>query len=85
MTDGEGNTVPLLGRPLNTPGLEKLKDAEVPREGITVRRRPSKPRRADGSCLRWTTRRVGVGRGEGASQLAFDSAIPRALAGSAVR
>lgn len=68
---------PPLGRLLNTPGVQALPDAEIPREGVAVRRVPSMTRRADGSYLRWTTRRVSVGRGEGASRLAFDSAIPR--------
>lgn len=73
----DGNAVPPLGRLLNTYAVKTLKDAEVPREGIVVRRQPSMSRRADGSYVRWLTRRVGVGRGEGASQLAFDSALPR--------
>ena len=34
-------------------------------------------RRADGTYVRWTARRTSVGRGEGASGLAFDSAIRR--------
>ena len=42
-----------------------------------VRRVPSMTRRADGSYVRWTTRRVSVGRGEGSSQLAFDWGKPR--------
>lgn len=66
-----------LGRLLNTDAVKRLKDAEVPREGVLVRRLPSTARRSDGSWLTWTTRRVGVGRGEGASRLAFDSAIAR--------
>jgi hypothetical protein len=66
-----------LGRLLTVGGVKILKDAEIPREGINVRRQPSMTRRADGSYLRWTTRRVDVGRGEGSSRLAFDSAIPR--------
>ena len=60
-----------------------LKDAESPPRG---RHRPAPPaitRRADGRYLRWTTRRVSVGRGEGASRLAFDSAISRKLTPSA--
>jgi hypothetical protein len=77
MTSPDGTPIPPLGRTLNRPDLAKLKDAEVPREGVLVRRHFSIMRRADGSYLRWTTRRVGVGRGEGASQLSFDSAIPR--------
>jgi hypothetical protein len=66
-----------LGELLQRTDTRVLKDAEIPREGILVRRVPSLTRRADGSYERWTTRRVGVGRGEGASQLAFDSAISR--------
>jgi hypothetical protein len=54
-----------------------LSDEEVPREGVRVRRVPALARRADGSYVRWITRRVTVGRGEGASGLAFDSAVRR--------
>lgn len=67
-----------LGSLLNRPDCKVVKDAEVPREGIIVRRQPSMTRRADGGYERWTARRVAVGRGEGSSQLAFDSAIPHA-------
>jgi hypothetical protein len=73
----DGSAVAPLGRILNRADLKTLKDAEVPREGVLVRRHGSMTRRADGSYVRWITRRVGVGRGEGASQLAFDSAISR--------
>lgn len=56
-----------------------LKEEEVPREGVRVRRVPSLLRAADGRYVRWIARRVGVGRGEGSSRLAFDGAIkPRA-------
>ena len=75
MPGGDGNAP--LGRLLNRDDLQILGDAEIPREGIALRRQPSMTRRADGSYLRWITRRVSVGRGEGSSQLAFDSAIPR--------
>jgi len=77
MPDAAGDAIAPLGALLNTPGVQILKDAEIPRDGIVVRRQPSITRRADGSYLRWTTRRVGVGRGEGSSRLAFDSAISR--------
>lgn len=77
MPDIEGNAVAPLGKLLNAPETKVLKDAEVPREGIVVKRQPSMTRRADGTYVRWTTRRVGVGRGEGASQLAFDWARSR--------
>ena len=77
MTRPDGTIISPLGRTLNRPDVAKLKDAEIPREGVLVRRQCSMTRRADGSYVRWTTRRVGVGRGEGASRLAFDSAISR--------
>lgn len=49
-----------------------LQDEEVPREGVRVRRVPSLARATDGRYLRWITRRVSVGRGEGWSGLSFD-------------
>lgn len=66
-----------LGRLLNSAAVRVLKDAEVPREGVFVRRQPSLARQADGRYVRWTTRRISVGRGEGASRLSFDSAVAR--------
>lgn len=77
MSAADGSEVVPLGRILGRDDIKVLKDAEIPREGIVVRRQPSVTRRADGTYARWTTRRVGVGRGEGASRLAFDSAISR--------
>jgi hypothetical protein len=77
MPNHEGNAVTPLGTLLSAPQTKIIKDAEIPREGIVVKRQPSMTRRADGTYVRWTTRRVGVGRGEGASQLAFDWARPR--------
>ena len=49
-----------------------VQDEEVPREGLRVRRVPALARAADGRYLRWITRRVSVGRGEGWSGLSFD-------------
>lgn len=77
MPDADRVGIAPLGRLLKSSALKVIKDAEIPREGIVVRRQPSITRRADGSYLRWTTRRVGVGRGEGSSRLAFDSAVTR--------
>ena len=54
-----------------------IQDEEVPREGVRVRRIPVLARHADGAYERWIGRRVLVGRGEGSSGLAFDSAIRR--------
>ncbi|GAA5160757.1 MULTISPECIES: hypothetical protein [Amycolatopsis] len=59
------------GRPLT------VQDEEIPREGVRAQRVPVLARRADGRYERWTARRTSIGRGEGASHLAFDSAIPR--------
>ena len=73
--DGAG-IVP-IGELLQRTDLKVLKDAEVPREGRFARRLASVTRLADGAYVRWITRRVGIGRGEGASRLAFDSAITR--------
>jgi hypothetical protein len=47
---------------------------EIPREGVTVRAVPLVARRADGSYARWVGHRVRVGRGEGSSGLASDTA-----------
>jgi hypothetical protein len=77
MPDANGAPIRALGRLLNSETIRRLADAEIPREGINVLRQPSVTRRADGSYLRWIARRISVGRGEGASQLAFDSAISR--------
>jgi hypothetical protein len=77
MPDADGTPIRPVGRLLNSETIRRLADAEIPREGINVLRQPSVTRRGDGSYLRWIARRVTVGRGEGASQLAFDFAIPR--------
>ncbi|MEP6618804.1 MAG: hypothetical protein ABJE47_05800 [bacterium] len=58
-----------------------LRDEELAREGVRVRRVPALARRADGSFERWIGRRVSVGRGEGVSGLGFDWAIPRVNGG----
>jgi hypothetical protein len=77
MPDASGQPVLPLGRLLNSQAIRRLADAEIPREGIKIERRPAVTRRADGTYVRWISRRVTVGRGEGSSRLAFDSAIPR--------
>ena len=70
-----------LIEPLGTllrPGLpQRVRDEEVTREGVRVRRIPTLARQADGTYQRWITRRVGTGRGEGSSGLAFDSTVAR--------
>jgi hypothetical protein len=77
MRRADGTLVPPVGVLLNEPAAGLLADAEVPREGVLVRRVPVLARRADGSYERWTARRVTLGRGEGTSGLAFDAAIQR--------
>lgn len=75
---GEGGTaVRPIGRLLLDGDMSVLKDAEVPREGVRVRRVPAVTRSSDGRFACWTTRRVTVGRGEGASNLAFDATTER--------
>lgn len=60
------------------PGAQlDVQDEEIPREGVRVQRIPVLARRVDGTYDRWIARRATVGRGEGASHLAFDSAIGR--------
>jgi hypothetical protein len=52
-------------------------EEEVPRAGARLLRSPSAARLANGSMVSWVGRQVRVGRGEGTSGLAFDSALPR--------
>jgi hypothetical protein len=66
-----------LGVLLNRDDLKVIKDAEVPREGLLVRRQRSVTRLPDGRYICWTTRRTSVGRGDGASGLAYDNAHSR--------
>lgn len=73
----DGGLPPPLGVLLNRADTQVLKDSEIPREGVTLRRQPSVTRLSDGSYVRWTTRRASVGRGGGASGLAFDGARSR--------
>jgi len=68
---------PPRGQLLQRADLQILKNAEVPREDVLARRLPSVTRRANGADVRWTTRRVAIGGGEGASGWAFDSSFPR--------
>ncbi len=65
-----------VGQLLAAPRLTRLRDGEVPREGVAVRRVTALARRADGGYVRWVTRRVSTGLGEGSSALAYDSALP---------
>ena len=51
-----------------------IRDEEIPREGVQVRRVPALARDATGRYLRWIARRARIGRGEGSSGLAYDGA-----------
>jgi hypothetical protein len=66
-----------LGVVLHPGEAMALRDEEVPREGVRLRRVPTLARRVDGSYARWITRRVTTGKGEGASGLAFDVTVAR--------
>ncbi|RYF48987.1 MAG: hypothetical protein EOO27_34460 [Comamonadaceae bacterium] len=77
MPDQHGNPVRPVSMILQRNDVKMIDDAEVPREGVIVRRQPAVARRSDGAYIRWTTRRVAIGRGEGASKLSFDSTLSR--------
>jgi hypothetical protein len=77
MTRPDESLVEPLGVLLRPGDALGIRDEEIPREGARVRRVPTLARRVDGSFARWITRRVTVGRGEGASGLAFDSTVAR--------
>jgi hypothetical protein len=51
-----------------------LYEEEVPREGVRVTRNYQYTRWLDGSTHVWVGRRKDIGRGEGASELRFDTA-----------
>ena len=55
--------------------LSRVAAAEVPRDGVRLTRVPVVARLADGTVRTWVSRRVGTGRGEGRSGLAFDGAV----------
>lgn len=73
----DGSPVEPLGVLLHPTEPMKVRDEELPREGVRVRRVPTIARRIDGSVARWITRRVTIGSGEGSSGLAFDSTVAR--------
>ncbi|MEO9036742.1 MAG: hypothetical protein ABI442_14615, partial [Gemmatimonadaceae bacterium] len=75
--------VPVLARGvIMRPTPLTIRNEEVVREGVRVRRVPALARKADGSYERWIGRRVSVGRGEGTSGLGYDWAIPRVNGGA---
>jgi hypothetical protein len=77
------NPIPILpvGRIL-TPSLldgqpYRIREEEVPREGLKVSRVICRTRGTDGSTHLWIARRKQIGRGEGSSGLRFDVAVPQ--------
>jgi hypothetical protein len=75
--DGSRRIVRAEGRLLidpAEPGAPLLiREEEVPREGVRVRRSYQSTRWLDGRLVVWAGHRKNVGRGEGSSGLAFDS------------
>lgn len=53
-----------------------LREEELSRAGVTIRRVPAIARWTDGTPYTWVSRRVSSGRGEGSSGLRFDIAVP---------
>jgi hypothetical protein len=64
--------IPPAGRVLDDYRTPLLHDAEVPREGVRVRRVPVLARWTDGTTWMWIARRAQIGRGEASSGLQFD-------------
>jgi hypothetical protein len=62
----------LHGRPY------RIREEEIPREGLRVSRVICRTRGTDGSTHLWIARRKQIGRGEGSSGLRFDVAVAKA-------
>jgi hypothetical protein len=69
-----------VGRILSPSALNgqpyRIREEEVPREGLKVSRVVYRARGSDGSTHLWIARRKQIGRGEGSSGLRFDVAAP---------
>jgi hypothetical protein len=55
----------------------RIREEEVPREGLKVSRVICRTRGTDGSTHLWIARRKQIGRGEGSSGLRFDLAVAK--------
>ncbi len=55
----------------------RIREEEVPREGVRVSRVVCRTRGSDGATYLWIARRKQIGRGEGSSGLRFDVAVER--------
>jgi hypothetical protein len=62
---------------LETPGVYKIREEEVPRTGVRVTRLVRRTRWIDGSTHLWIARAKTAGAGEGAAVSGFDLAIRR--------
>jgi hypothetical protein len=73
--DGERRIIEAQARLLRAgvPGRLLIREEEVPREGVVVRRTWQAARWHDGRLFVWAGNRAAVGRGEGSSNLAFDA------------
>ena len=72
--DGAPHPVPAQARLLGTgDGPLLIREEEVPREGVVVRRSYQAARWHDGRLFVWAGNRASVGRGEASSGLAFDA------------
>ena len=56
-----------------TPGRLLIREEEVPREGVLLRRTWQAARWHDGQLVVWTGNKVSVGRGESSSNVGFDT------------
>jgi hypothetical protein len=68
----------LRADPLSDMDTDRLRVAEeeVPRDGVVITRSYQLARTEDGRTVLWIGRRKRTGRGEGASGLRFDTALP---------
>jgi hypothetical protein len=70
-----------VGRILSPSSLDgdpyRIREEEIPREGLKVSREIHRTRGTDGSTHVWISRRKQIGRGEGSSGLQFDIATAR--------
>lgn len=74
--DGIPHLIPAQARllqPNDSSGRLLIREEEVPREGVVVRRLYRAARWYDGSLVVWAGNQAAVGRGEGSSGLAFDT------------
>jgi len=65
----------IFGRVLSVPAPYFVNEEEVPRAGKQIERSWQRTRWNGGTTVLWVGRRVGTGRGEGSSGLAFDQVV----------